>query len=311
MSSEISIKDYVTNAYISFGKAMNVDRHLPYIYDGLKPVYQRLIAAALEVPDFIKSATVVGLCTGKFHPHGDKAFKSILSKMVKLGIFDGQGNFGYRFITGEVAEPAAMRYTEVRLNPEIKNQISKFMEFVPKTISESGYEMPTYIPTPIPFALIGGDQGIAIGINQRIPAFTAKSILEAYTKDDPTLLESQYGLILEKDKSGLKSLWETGSGRIYLKMKVTNDSEGATIEGDTSLFAPDLGYLFQEFRWGNIDYQDQSTDVGRVRFSRPPRSRKKPVSYIQGLVRDASYWNAPYYIRVHDDKLGFPISMRT
>lgn len=311
MDQEISIKDYVTNSYLVFGKSMNIDRHLPCILDGLKPVYQRLITASFEFKDYIKSATLAGICLGKYHPHGDKSLKKTIARIVNLGLFDGQGNFGYHHMTGEVDEPAAMRYTEIRLKPEIKNQISKFIEFVPKTLSESGYEMPTYIPTPIPFALVGSDQGIAIGINQKIPAFSAKSLLKAYLTDNPEELVSQYGLTINKEKSGLKKLWEEGQGRLFLSMKVTRDGNGATIEGDTTLFTPNLSYLFQEYKWGNVDYQNLSEGVGKLRFSKPARTRKMSVEYIQSLVEEAAKWDSPYYIRVHDETRGFPISMRT
>lgn len=309
-TKEIPISDFVRNSYLVFGKSSNIDRHLPFVLDGWKPVNQRVIYSALEYTDFIKTATLIGNCIGKFHPHGLDSMKDVITRMVKIGLLDGQGNFGYRFLTGEACEAANPRYTEVRIKPEIREQIKTFLNLIPKVQSEVGYDMPEYVPTPVPYALIGGDEGIAIGINQRIPAFTAKSLIDAYRSDDPTKLESQYGLELIKSDCDLKGLWEQGSGKLHFKMRTIPDPNGITIEGDTSIFVPNLKDLFIKFKAGTVDYQDLSTEIGRLRFSKSNRIRSFNNSDVQRWVETASHFCRSYYIRIHDREVAQPISIR-
>lgn len=312
MEKELGIGNFVKNSYKIYGREANINRHIPYLYDGLKPSSQRLIFAALSFKGLMKTATVIGECTGKFHPHGIQSLSGTVTSLVNnLGVFKGKGNFGYHFLTGETCEEANPRYTEVMLKSEIRDQLTKFINFVPKIQSEIGYDMPRYIPTPIPLAFVSGDIGIAIGINQKIPAFTAKSIIEAYRADDPMKLESQYGLELVKDSEQLKNLWTKGSGRLHVKMKTVRDNDGITIEGDPTIFTPDLGYLFQEFKYGNVDYQDLSAETCKLRFSKAYRVRKITTEEIQQVVEKASHHYESYYIRMNDGEVAQPISMRT
>lgn len=311
MEKELGVGSFVRDSYKIYGREANINRHIPYLYDGLKPSSQRLIFAALSFKGLMKTATVIGECTGKYHPHGIDSLKMTVTSLVNnLGVFKGKGNFGYHFLTGETCEEANPRYTEVMLKPEIRDQLTKFIDFVPKIQSEIGYDMPRYIPTPVPLALVSGDIGIAIGINQKIPAFTAKSIIEAYRADDPMKLESQYGLELVKDAEQLRNLWTKGTGRLHVKMKTVRDADGITIEGDPTIFTPDLGYLFQEFKYGNVDYQDLSAGTRKLRFSKAYRVRKITTEEIQQVVEKASHHYESYYIRINNGEVAQPIGMR-
>lgn len=311
MDNELGIGQYVRDAYKIYGREVNLNRHIPCLLDGLKPSSQRLIYTAMGYKSLMKTATIIGECAGKYHPHGLTSLSTTVTNLVnRLGIFKGQGNFGYSFITGETCEEANPRYTEILLEPAIREQLNKVIAFVPKILSEIGYEIPKYIPTPVPFALISGDIGISIGINQKIPAFTAKSIIAAYRADDPMKLESQYGLELIKDPVQLKRLWEDGAGRLHLKMKTTRDNDGITIEGSSEIFSPDLSYLFKEFRAGNVDYQDLSAEVGKLRFTKAYRVRKITTEEIQAYVEKASHFYDSYYIRINDGEVAQPIGMR-
>jgi len=241
----ISIADYVSNAIYEFGKEVNLNRQLPSLYDGLKPVYRRLIYTAMSYSSSVpvKSATIIGTCMGKYHPHGDRSLMEPLNQLYHHGIFEGNGNFGKKSLMGEDIRAAAPRYTEVMMSQKYRDIFSDLLDYVPYVEAEiAGNNEPVYLPTPIPLCLLQSTFGIGIGVNSRIPAFTFDSIMDAYLNNDPYLLESAYGLELVKDESELHRLWNTGLGRLSFKMKVyqgsTAGADGTFIEGNPAIFRP-------------------------------------------------------------------------
>src|SRR5438309_5138636 len=178
------IEDEMKESFLDYSMSVIVQRALPDVRDGLKPVHRRILYAMHElglVPGrpYKKSATVVGDVLGKYHPHGDIAVYDALVRMVqpfslRYPLVDGQGNFGS--VDGDPA--AHMRYTEARLTAitaELLADIEKeTVDFVPNYNGEG--EEPTVLPARIPNLLINGSSGIAVGMTTNIPPHNLREV---------------------------------------------------------------------------------------------------------------------------------------
>ncbi len=225
---------------IPYSEHVILDRAIPRVEDGLKPVQRRILYSMLELgvtPDkpFRKSARIVGDCLGKYHPHGDS---SVYDAMVRLAqpfntnmiLVEGHGNFGS--IDGDGA--AAMRYTEARLSPfamELlrdldKNTIKWGLNF-DDTLKE-----PEILPGRFPNLLVNGTTGIAVGLATNIPPHNLSEVIDGVVAfiDNPKITLKEVmkhikgpdfptgGYILST--SELKTAYETGRGKLYLRAKV-------------------------------------------------------------------------------------------
>src|SRR5210317_2139688 len=171
------IEEEMKESFLDYSMSVIVQRALPDVRDGLKPVHRRILHAMHELgltPErpYKKSATVVGDVLGKYHPHGDSAVYDTLVRMVqdfslRYPLVDGQGNFGS--VDGDSA--AAYRYTEARLMAlatELLADIDK--ETVPYADNFDGSKQePTVLPARVPNLLINGSSGIAVGMATNIP----------------------------------------------------------------------------------------------------------------------------------------------
>lgn len=174
-------------SYIDYAMSVIVSRALPDVRDGLKPVHRRILYAMHEMglghaAKFRKSATVVGDCMGKYHPHGDQALYDALVRMaqdfsLRYPLIRGQGNFGS--LDGD--PPSAMRYSEAKLSKigeEMLRDIGKetvdFMDNYDKTRKE-----PTVLPSPLPQLLLNGSLGIAVGMATNIPPHNLSEVCDA------------------------------------------------------------------------------------------------------------------------------------
>ncbi len=181
------IEDEMKRSYLDFAMSVIIGRALPDVRDGLKPVHRRILYAMLDLGNahdkpYKKSARVVGDVIGKYHPHGDVAVYDTIVRMaqdftMRYTLVDGQGNFGS--IDGD--PPAAMRYTEVRmqrLTGEMLSDIDKeTVDFVPNydnTLSE-----PSILPAKFPNLLINGSSGIAVGMATNIPPHNLSEVIDA------------------------------------------------------------------------------------------------------------------------------------
>ncbi|MGQ0794011.1 MAG: DNA gyrase subunit A [Deltaproteobacteria bacterium] len=183
----INIEDEMKESYLSYSMSVIIGRALPDARDGLKPVHRRIFYGMYELGNewnkpYKKSARIVGDVMGKFHPHGDAAIYDALVRMaqdfsMRYTLVDGQGNFGS--IDGD--PPAAMRYTEVRLDRlagEMLEDIDReTVEFV-QTYDGSAVE-PTVLPAKIPNLLLNGSSGIAVGMSTNIPPHNLGELLDA------------------------------------------------------------------------------------------------------------------------------------
>src|SRR5688572_9493521 len=174
-------------SFLDYSMSVIVQRALPDVRDGLKPVHRRILYAMSElglVPGrpYKKSATVVGEVLGNYHPHGDMAVYEALVRMVqdfslRYPLVDGQGNFGS--IDGDNA--AAYRYTEARLTRiamELLQDIDKeTVAFAPNF--DDRLQEPTVLPSKFPNLLVNGSSGIAVGMATNIPPQNLREVIEA------------------------------------------------------------------------------------------------------------------------------------
>src|SRR6266704_5109833 len=181
------IEDELKESFLDYSMSVIVQRALPDVRDGLKPVHRRILYAMNElglVPGrpYKKSATVVGDVLGKYHPHGDGSVYDALVRMVqdfslRYPLVDGQGNFGS--VDGDPA--AAYRYTEARLTRiamEMLADIDKnTVDFAPNF--DDRLQEPTVLPSAVPNLLINGSSGIAVGMATNIPPHNISEVINA------------------------------------------------------------------------------------------------------------------------------------
>ncbi|MEY2634026.1 MAG: hypothetical protein RIR00_2680, partial [Pseudomonadota bacterium] len=179
--------DYAARRYLEYAMSVVTGRALPSVADGQKPVQRRILYAMHRMglyksPRHVKSARVVGDVIGKYHPHGDSSVYDAMVRMaqdwsLRYPIVDGQGNFGSR--DGDNA--AAMRYTEARLTPIAELLLAEIDEGTVdwKPNYDGVNEEPALLPARLPFALLNGASGIAVGMATEIPAHNLREIAAA------------------------------------------------------------------------------------------------------------------------------------
>ncbi|HBP44042.1 MAG TPA: DNA gyrase subunit A [Clostridiales bacterium] len=235
-----SVEQVIHESMMPYSEYVILDRALPRVEDGLKPVQRRVLYSMLEVgvtPDkpYRKSATIVGTCMGRYHPHGDS---SIYQTMVRLAqdfnmgmcLVDGHGNFGS--VDGDGA--AAMRYTEARLSP-ISLELLKDIEKNTVTWSfnfDDSRKEPDMLPGRFPNLLVNGATGIAVGLATNIPTHNLSETIDCVTAfiDNPKIKLEQLlkimpgpdfstgGYILSN--SEFDDVYRKGKGKIIVRAKL-------------------------------------------------------------------------------------------
>ena len=237
----IYITDEMRKSYLDYAMSVIVSRALPDVRDGLKPVHRRILFSMSENgyeynKPFRKSARVVGDVIGKYHPHGDSAVYMALVRMAQdfsMGqmLVEGQGNFGS--VDGDM--PAAMRYTEVRMQ-RITNSLLDDLDKDTVDFRENydGSEKePTVLPARFPNMLVNGGGGIAVGMATNIPTHNLTETINAALAvlDNPSILTEELlehlpgpdfptgGIIL--GRAGIRQAYETGRGSIIVRGRST------------------------------------------------------------------------------------------
>jgi DNA gyrase subunit A len=237
----ISIVDEMRTSYLDYAMSVIVSRAIPDLRDGLKPVHRRILYAMNEVGNthdkpYRKSARPVGDVMGKYHPHGDSAIYEALARMAQdfsmsLPLLDGQGNFGS--MDGD--SPAAMRYTEVRMDKPsayILADIDK--DTVDFRDNYDGKDRePSVLPARFPNMLVNGAGGIAVGMATNIPPHNLGEVIDACLAliDEPDLSSEQLieyvpgpdfptgGLML--GRSGARKAYLEGRGSVIIRSKTS------------------------------------------------------------------------------------------
>ncbi|MDR1132718.1 MAG: DNA gyrase subunit A [Synergistaceae bacterium] len=235
----LPIEEEIKHSYLDYAMSVIVGRAIPDARDGLKPVQRRILYAMLELGlrrshAFKKSATVVGETMGKYHPHGDAAIYGTMARLVqdfsmRYPLIDGQGNFGS--IDGD--EPAAMRYTEARLDSIGEDMLADIdeetVDWMPNF--DESLQEPTLLPSMVPNLLVNGSSGIAVGMASNIPPHNIGEAIDAclamLEKPDIELPELMRiipgpdfptgGVILGRD--GIADAYATGRGKITCRGK--------------------------------------------------------------------------------------------
>jgi len=237
----INIEDEMKSAYIDYSMSVIVSRALPDVRDGLKPVHRRVLFGMHELGikatgSYKKSARIVGEVLGKYHPHGDTSVYDSMVRMaqewsVRYMMVDGQGNFGS--VDGD--SPAAMRYTEVRMqkiSEEMLADIEK--DTVDHTLNfDDTLNEPTVLPTKIPNLLVNGASGIAVGMATNMAPHNLTEVINgtlAYIDNREIEISELMQHIKAPDfptggiiygYEGVKDAFETGRGRIVMRAKAT------------------------------------------------------------------------------------------
>jgi DNA gyrase subunit A len=261
----VNIEDEMRQSYLDYAMSVIVGRALPDVRDGLKPVHRRVLFAMNELGNtwnkaYKKSARVVGDVIGKYHPHGDASVYDAIVRMaqpfsLRYLLVDGQGNFGS--VDGD--NPAAMRYTEVRMSRlagELLADIDKeTVDFGPN-YDESEQE-PLVLPTRVPNLLINGSAGIAVGMATNVPPHNLDEVVAATIAliDDPALSVGELmqfipgpdfptaGII--NGAAGIHEAYRTGRGRVLLRARTEIVTE---TNGRETILVHELPYQVNKAR---------------------------------------------------------------
>lgn len=308
--------------FLDFGYYINTHRHLANLQDGLKISYRRLIYTAMTFPrhPYNPTNTLIA-AVQKTHPHSVSSMNDMSATLVKSGIFAGKGSFGFTQIDGVVNPPANERYTHIAISDLYWDIMGDILKEVPFIESPQGAPEPTYIPTPLPMSLYMKtlSSGLGVGISMLYPCFSPKSMYLAYINNNPDLLEPNVDLVLDKKKSELKSLWETGKGKVTYNYRLqrTKSPDGKiegvlfeTLDG-TEIFTPRLKKLRKLEEEGKIMIDDLTDiDSAKLMISRIPGARGITIDDIEKLCIEAASNTSNYVLNITDGQSGFRIPLR-
>ena len=235
----INIEEQMKSAYIDYSMSVIVSRALPDVRDGLKPVHRRVLYGMHELGikatgSYKKSARIVGEVLGKYHPHGDTSVYDSMVRMaqnwsVRYMMVDGQGNFGS--VDGD--SPAAMRYTEVRMQKISEDMLSDIeKDTVDHRLNfDDTLHEPTVLPTRIPNLLVNGASGIAVGMATNMAPHNLTEVVNgtlAYIQNKDIEIDELMEHVKAPDfptcgiiygYEGVKDAFHTGRGRIVMRAK--------------------------------------------------------------------------------------------
>jgi DNA gyrase subunit A len=257
---KVNIENQMKSAYIDYSMSVIVSRALPDARDGLKPVHRRVLFGMHELGVFSnraykKSARIVGEVLGKYHPHGDTSVYDSMVRMaqewsLRYPLVDGQGNFGS--IDGD--NPAAMRYTEVRMRKMAEEMLVDIdKDTVDHQLNfDDTLKEPTVLPTQIPNLLLNGASGIAVGMATNMAPHNLTQVIDAtiaYIEDNEIEIGELIKIVQAPDfptggiiygYDGVLSALETGRGRVMLRGEVTVEETGT---GRERIIATSIPYM--------------------------------------------------------------------
>jgi DNA gyrase subunit A len=256
---EIDLDVKMREAYVDYAMSVITARALPDVRDGLKPVQRRVLYGMYELgmrhdASYKKSARVVGDVLGKYHPHGDTAVYDALVRLaqdfsMRYPLVDGQGNFGS--IDGD--NPAAMRYTEVRLTALAEELLSDLEK---NTVTfgdnfDGSMREPTVLPGKVPLFMLNGADGIAVGMATNVPPHNIRELTDAImmlASNPDTAVDALMAVLPGPDfptggiivgREGIDRAYATGQGRIVLRGAASIEGDG---KGRQSIAITELPY---------------------------------------------------------------------
>jgi DNA gyrase subunit A len=300
------IEDEMKESFIDYSMSVIVQRALPDVRDGLKPVHRRILYSMHELglqPNRAhkKCATVVGDVLGKYHPHGDNAVYDALVRMVqdfslRYPLVDGQGNFGS--VDGDSA--AAYRYTEARLT---RAAVSLLEDIEKDTVTfapnfDDRLEEPTLLPARLPNLLINGSSGIAVGMATNIPPHNLGEVVEAIkhlvANPDCEVVDLRK-LVLGPDfptggfiygRGGIRDCYETGRGRIVMRARARVEERESS--GKAQIVLTEIPFMVNKARLieqiADLVRQKKVTDISGLR----DESDRDGMRVVIELKRDAN-----------------------
>ena len=241
---KINIEEEMKSSYIDYSMSVIVSRALPDVRDGFKPVHRRILYGMMELGNtsdkpYKKSARIVGEVLGKYHPHGDFSVYLSMVRMaqewaMRYPLVDGQGNFGS--VDGD--SPAAMRYTEARLNKlgeaMMDDLYKETVDFEPNF--DNTLVEPKVMPTRIPNLLVNGASGIAVGMATNMPPHNLSEVIDAcdaYIDNPEITVEELMEFVKAPDfptggyiygVSGVREAYLTGRGRVVMRARAEIES---------------------------------------------------------------------------------------
>jgi topoisomerase-4 subunit A len=307
---QIPLREYAERAYLDYSMYVVLDRALPFLGDGLKPVQRRIIYAMSELglnatakPK--KSARTVGDVIGKYHPHGDSACYEALVLMAqpfsyRYPLIEGQGNFGS---SDDPKSFAAMRYTESKLTPIAEVLLGELgqgtVDWVPNF--DGTLQEPSWLPARLPHLLLNGTTGIAVGMATDVPPHNLNEIVSACVRllDDPDatvrdLCEHVRGpdypttAEIITPTADLLSLYETGHGSVRARGTYVKEHQNIVVTALPYQVSPSkvIEQIAQQMRAKKLpwleDIRDESDHANPTRIVLIPRSNRVDVDQLMG-----------------------------
>ena len=305
---QLPLKEYTEKAYLDYSMYVILDRALPQIGDGLKPVQRRIIYAMSELglsagQKHKKSARTVGDVIGKYHPHGDSACYEAMVLMAqdfsyRYSIVDGQGNWGS---TDDPKSFAAMRYTESRLKPYAKSLLAELglgtVDWTPNF--DGTMDEPVVLPARLPNLILNGTTGIAVGLSTDVPPHNLREVASAliHLIDNPKATIAQImkhikgpdfptGGELVSPKSDITQIYKTGVGTLRLRAsyKLENNDIVITALPYQISGGKVLEQIATQMRNKKLplveDLRDESDHEDPIRLVITPKSRRVNVDEL-------------------------------
>ncbi|KMM73871.1 DNA topoisomerase IV subunit A [Xanthomonas sp. NCPPB 1128] len=307
---QLPLREYAERAYLDYSMYVVLDRALPFLGDGLKPVQRRIIYAMSELglnatakPK--KSARTVGDVIGKYHPHGDSACYEALVLMAqpfsyRYPLIEGQGNFGS---TDDPKSFAAMRYTESKLTPIAEVLLGELgqgtVDWSPNF--DGTLDEPTWMPARLPHLLLNGTTGIAVGMATDVPPHNLNEIVSALIRllDDPDasvadLCEHVRGpdypttAEIITPAADLRAIYETGHGSVRARATYQKENTNIVVTALPYQVSPSkvIEQIAQQMRAKKLpwleDIRDESDHANPVRVVLVPRSNRVDAEQLMG-----------------------------
>ena len=309
---QIPLREYAERAYLDYSMYVVLDRALPFLGDGLKPVQRRIIYAMSELglsaaskPK--KSARTVGDVIGKFHPHGDSACYEALVLMAqpfsyRYPLINGQGNFGS---SDDPKSFAAMRYTESKLTPLAEVLLGELgqgtVDWTPNF--DGTLEEPSWLPARLPHLLLNGTTGIAVGMATDVPPHNLNEVVSACIRllDDPDatvadLVEHVRGPDYPTEaeiitpRADLLKIYETGHGSVRTRATFVKEGQNLVITALPHQVSPSkvMEQIAQQMRAKKLpwleDLRDESDHTTPTRIVLVMRSNRVDADQLMGHV---------------------------